>query len=561
MKKIIPIGFLVLIVAAGGGLYSVWNNHAEEAKQNVTAALAQLNGENGKLEYEAITTSGFPTALNIAIVNPHFSLQTSKLITKFSPPESLANKQIPEIIQDYKLDGNIVVSVNALSNNYKIITTGNWSGTDTIAGKTTAIASISTGETVCELNLKNSTKGPSDLWNLNAIGEDKENFAQNFRKFSCETPSNNWVSGDNKEVIFSSAGNIISITNEPSGDLVNINFYLKFSDYEITKAGDDIVSSYMQAFGQPQPYTFSSFGKNNAEIDIAYSGSKDWANAKENIKTKPMPLDIKVKKFEVSNNSGATSFSFSANHILKDGIRDAAISYKIESKVTDLYRDYLNTSIANLLKTPEYEKLINPEIKEKIAALSSGELDSLAISVIPDFASLGKMVIGIDLTYHGDDSFTDSELTMPSFELSATPYGITAKGAVKRTKDQMIPSGNLSVSCANCLQMIDDSVAYFERVKSAIATIEPSKVTGLEIDPRTVQAVKNFLLKLAQTKETGEQNPLVFELISNAGAQPTINGKSIAEVSALFQEFIAPTLGNKTAAPASEPALAAPTGK
>jgi hypothetical protein len=521
LKKILA-GFAALLVASIGGFYALWSNNANNTKKEIEQIVTNLNGLNSTVTYDTLIASGFPFELNISIVRPHIMGHIDRLISKDFIENGLHKQALPDWSEDFTLNGNIVLSANLFSNKYKMLVQGNWDGKSSIAGKPVAVSSESIGDSMCELQLQRTpAEMLENLWNFKPFTEAKmdasSGFMENFRSFECTNLGGKLIDSTSKEVIASNSGSNLLIARTPSQDgLSNIHFYVKIVDSEVTKAGDAFFANYTQAFNSnAQPLPLSLSGKQNMEIDISYNGADDWKNPE----AKNLPLDVQISKFIFSSDAGQGNISFHLSNDKKDAVRNASISYKSEVTATDVMRKITAENIANTFRTTT----VKPE-----------ELATIAFSVTPDFTSLGKIVAAIDAKYTGDDNF-NGEATLSSFELSTTPYGLTANGSAKKLAESPAPNGNLSISCNNCIALIDDGAAYAKRVQSAIATFEPQTAAFIDVSPESVQKFKDFLLAIS----TPTDGNLKFDIVSTGTAEPTVNGKNISEIMALFSQQVA----------------------
>lgn len=543
MRKLIILGLVTFVLISISALGITWLNRANAVKKDIADQLAILNTGDSRISYEAITASGFPFSMNISIVKPHFTGRIDKLLENLHMKEALRISTLPEWSEDYTLDGSIDLNVNALSNKFKMVMRGNWAGKGNINGKTVALTSQSAGDSTCSLELKRTSGMFDNLWNFYSLRDNRETFIENFRSFDCVNTGGKMINDETKEVISSYDGMRVYLTRAPQAGGSSIRFYLQVKDVETTKSYDDIYAIYSQAFYPNKPFSLPSvYGKQNIEFDISYNGTEDWKNPE----ARNIPLEIKINKFYISSAVYQTTMNLSLTHELKNDTRNANITFRIETTATELLRTLLKDKLREAADSViSGEAPLSSEIKEKLANLSPEAVDKLILSIIPDFASLGKMVEAIDASYSGTKDFTSSQVNLALFEFSATPYGLTATGSANRDKSNPVPSGNLSISCNNCLKMIDDAIDYFKRVQAAAHIFNSEKSVVTDISPESVQAVKDVLLELSKQGASEDKNNLKFDIINSGAAELTINGRKLSDVMGLFGNRVEPTLKKK----------------
>lgn len=537
MRKIILISFVMIILAAAGAASFVWFNRAAELKKDVAERITSLNTPNGTVSYEAITISGFPMSMNVSIVKPHFTGRIDKMLEDLSTTKSLGIEVPSEWSEDYTLDGSIDLSVNALSDKFTMSVRGAISGKGIINGKNIAINGQSNGDASCVLTIERSGEIFTNLWDFYSLKNDDLSLIKRFRSLNCEGLGGKIVNGDTQELLSNSDGISLHISNIPQKDRFDATFRLSVKDIEVTKAYDGIYAIYTKALTPKQrTSTPSAYGKQNFELDLSYNGTENWTNPE----AMDMPIEIKINKFSISNAAYQANTNLNLTSELKGDVRNANLVYRTELTGTELFRTLFKEQLNSLADTFRTEEDPNIKIiKDKLDAITPESLDMLISSVIPDFATLGKMVAAIDANYSGSKDFSNFQAKLGGLEFSATPYGITATGSAKRDKTRPIPSGNLAISCNNCLKMMDDMLGYFNSVKATVAVFSP--VTVNAIPPEIIQATKDFLLAI-QSETSTDKNNLKFDIISDGAAGLTVNGRNANEVSSLFSKIIMPIL-------------------
>ena len=150
---------------------------------------------------------------------------------------------------------------------------------------------------------------------------------------------------------------------------------------------------------------------------------------------------------------------------------------------------------------------------------------SIVVPAIPHLHPLGTMVQAFDGSFQGKDNLSSGDITLNNLELSATPYGITGKGAAKIV--QPLPSFNVILTCRNCAQLVDDLAAYGIRLQKALVNFDPDTVARLTYEPKQVEGFKSFLKGLVATTDGQNAPDYSYAIIGDGTPNVTVNGKSL----------------------------------
>lgn len=540
MRKVLPIFFLVLLLVAGGAYCISWFVQASEAKKHVEAFVAKINEKQQYLTYESISTGGFPSELHVVIHRPHFTGRIDTLLKELPATRPSQEKwkerfaQIPEWSEDIVLDGHITLGINALSSNYTLLVHGDWTSNSKVGAKPVALMSQSSGDSICRLQLARGGL-VTNMWNFSAITADAEGFFKDFRMFDCIFPNSAIVDATSKAMLMQRSEARVYITSTPAGVQQNVHLSLKTGESEFSETGDAWIHTYAPVIKAFNPYafipTYSKLGKQSAEVDVTFSAPSDWG-------TRPMdaPFEFNVGKYEISSAAYTASANFSLSNSLNGDTRLSRLAFRAESTVNELYdqmfREYIKGFIQEIYATsadPEWAK-----VRPTLDKYTPEQLYAIVYPTIPSFHSLGKMVQALDMSYQGNKNFTAGDTNLATLELSFTPYGITGQGTAKRTPDQMIPTSNIKLACANCLTMIDDAVAYTSRVQQMIVYFDPQSAAAVPIDQALVNGVKNLLSALAVQEPNGT---FTYSLVSDQ-AGISVNGKDMMQLQSLYNEHI-----------------------
>ncbi|MCE2926830.1 MAG: hypothetical protein LW823_04200 [Rickettsiales bacterium] len=533
---IISASLFSLGVIAAGGHYFVWQQHANHAKEQVEAAIAKINADKPMISYASLTTSGYPSRIAVTLENPKFSgrvdewlqavAQAGNTNTLEHQQRKTAIESLPEWITDTSINGRIVLSSNLLADRYAITVSGPLTSTNQIAGFSETSASEPQGDSHCDITV---THKESLFERLQELLKNEPTTMGDFTSIDCNIPATRYVSNSG-EVLTSSNGASLRVNTAAELEQTHkLDVMLMLRDMEVTEAGDKLIEMYMRTLMPEMNYSnrWSIYGKQTTELDFRYSGPKDFRQM-----TKNQPIDIALNKFAIRNDVYQTDFSFLMSNANDKGMQQSKLNFQAKSTFAESYQTILN----DVLKDMSKEILEHPQPNRDLSRFTPENLVEILTPAVPNFASLGTLTQTIDLNYSGNDSFTEGNATLTQLEFSATPYGITGKGNAKLTGGQMMPSGALDLECRQCSLMLDDIAGYTTRLRQALMTIDPSMANDFPVSPETISKLKGFLSALAAQ---GNDASWRFAIISDASTGPSVNGKSIMDVMALYSQHMA----------------------
>ena len=553
MRNVI-IGSICMFLAMVTGAYCIaWYSQATALKNAIEQSLNTLNASQKLITYDALEASGFPTNLYVSIFKPHFHGRVDVLLKSLqpTPPEpNPANPQTPVLAnpfasmpaweEDDVLDGKIIFGVNAMSESFTMSIQGNWLETSKLADKTNTLNHTQSGNTTCVLQLQRGTGMLSTLWNFDLLTRfqtDPASLLKDFRKIDCAQNGNTVIDQSNNATLATSGPLRVYATNTVQTEAHQIRFYLKATDMEITPQGDAMTATYIQSFypGYPYPLNFSIYGKQNAEIDFTFEAPINTDKADGNT-----PVHIALEKLDMTNAVYNHHMTFKLDNHATDNIRTAKIQLNSESNFNEQYDTLVQNNLRGLIQQAYSSN--DPRFSNLQGDLKKYTPDQLYAIIYPalfSFHALGKVTENIDATYQGTTDFTTGTATLANLDLSSSLYGLKANGSAKLA--QKFPQeGNLTISCANCLQMIDDIAAYSQRVQKVVSYFAPEK-TDIAIDANKADGIKRFLSTLTSANKNGtDSTTLTFNIAGSLSSGITINGRNLGEIMSMVGEYLKP---------------------
>ena len=542
MRNVFAISLFVFIVICAGGYGISWYAQAASTKRYIEATIAKINEKQPYITYEAIESSGFPSNVYVSIVRPHFKGRIDELAKVFKDPSQPAPAPMQEWTEDALLNGRITFGINALSDQYSLAISGNWTDTATIGGKTTTTDHQQLSDLNCMIQLRRSSGMFDTLWNFSTLNRDAKALAADFRMLDCNNVGQKALDTTTQEVLSSIGLTRIYITNNPQKDNSQIRFYVKATDAEITTAGQARITAMMNALSPASPFTsnLASYGKQNMDIDFTYYGPPNFDTANKN-----PTVDFALNKLNLSNQIYDYKMSFHLYNAPAGEGRSSTVSLKSETTFSEKQDELIKASAREMIsqfstiKDPNY-----PQTQEFFKKHTPEQAYDIAYSILPNFSSLGKIVLAVDGNFKGSTDMTSGDYVVDTLEMSATPYGITGKGNLKMVATNL-PSGTLQLSCANCLLMIDDMASYNNRIQKFLSYVNPEKygsaTTSYSITPDQLNAVKQFMTLLSAQQDPNDKTTLAY-IINGSGLNVTVNNKSMADIIKIYNEYVRPTL-------------------
>ena len=519
MRKPISVGIIVFLLVFVCGITFAWFIEANHIKKKVAEHIETLNNSPVRISYEDLSVSGFPTDILVTIKNPRLTGRMDLLI----PPMEGSATPPAEWMEDMTLNGDIQISATALSNEYRIQWSGPWQNNSTIGGTSIALAQ-SNNLAFCSIKLAD-TGG----W----LAKPESFHIDQLEWISCSSGEFSIQDQKSGTMLMRSGSGQFYVSQEIKDNNRGFRVYLKFSDVETLPEGDAIFDVYANALGDWYPYAgiqTSLYGKQNGEIDILYEGPLAWTNTD----IKKTPFSLRTNRFALTNNAYTSNILLDVRNEPSATLHRSHMALKMEGTNNENYdkimQQMLYHSIVNLYKT-------QPLAYPALARFDAGSLYTTVAPALPNFQSLGNIILDINTSYQGDSNFTEGNITLGAFEASATPYGITAKGMGSLSKKTPIPAINIQLTCRNCLHLIDDLFNYASRLQKVAEAFGEDAQAMPPIDPQMPGRIKSLATAIAAPSG----NDFTYTINSDATGTATINGKTLLDIMALYQQSAAPT--------------------
>ena len=529
MRKILIVSIVVFAVVAAASVAITWFLQASALRGNLERAIADVNAQQTYITYDAIETSGFPSEMKVTLLRPRFTGRADQLLAAMRPAGSAPT---PEWSEDIALDGAITLGINTLSSRYTLTARGNWESRGAVGGQPVHLASQSPINISCVLEIGGNEGMFGALWNFGVIAQQPD-LLSNLRRLDCTSPGYSIADADSKTVLFASGPQRVSITSQPTGDQTQARFFAKSENAEVTAAGDAVADAYMNALaaGYPLSTRPSDYGKQTMEMDVSYSGPITFPS--DPVKA---PVDINISKLDIANQIYNSSNAFHFAHALRENNHDVKLTLRSESSFTEAYDAMLQETIKRFIANATVQP---GPMQASMQKHTPEEWQAVLSPALPNFHSLGKTALRLDMDLHADQSLTAGDLALSTLEISAAPYGITGSGTAKLLTGQILPAANVTLICANCLRLVDDVTAYWNRANKALSELRDASSPPQPIDPKLVEGWKMLLSALAETTAE-DKTTFRFAFISDGASNMTLNGKRPDEVMKLYNQYAAP---------------------
>ncbi|MDX1975439.1 MAG: hypothetical protein SFT92_07160 [Rickettsiales bacterium] len=542
MRSAILIGLAVFCVVSLSAMCIMWFSQAALAKKHIENVIAAINTPNPILTYDAIETSGFPTRLDINIVKPRINGRLDQWLMATQQPTMPA---AGEWLENITFNGDIRISVNALSNEYLFSFPYNWTSTPQIKQHKLSFASQANSDAVCLVQFDNSFAFLKTLWNVESLLEQKWQY---IRTFDCALPEDRYVDLATNKLLYSSKGGRLYITQAPHGDLNNLRVYFKLQDMEVTPEGDALFSHYTQLVSNT-PSRLAAYGVQNVETDFSYAGPRDVSTL-----TKDSNVEIHLNKFTYSSALASYDAALQFSNYIDSTVHRGKLKLDAHAAFSLAYQTLLQQMARQVVDQLYAAPSTAPAtMQAALQTYSADEFFGYLRPSIPDLYSLGALTQSIDLSYEGTPALNAGKANLSQFEFSATPYGVTANGTAALQANQLFPESDLTITCNNCFRLIDDIANYGERLHGTLSKLSPAEAALFHITPAYAQGMKSFLSAIATpSTENQAKNQLVFTIKSQPSGV-SVSGKSLDEVMGLYSQHLAPYAKPADALPALTP--------
>lgn len=537
MRNAILLGFLAFIITAAGVWCISWYTQASHTKKMVEQHIAQINGKQLLIAYDSLETTGFPTHMTLVMQNPRFSGRIDQLLQEQPELKTILglHETLPDWQENIALSGDIRLTVNALSNQYQLLTQGVWSHKPVVNGTPIYSVNSSPASNICTVELSHiSLLGT--LWSFNPSGNLNDQLAE-LRSVDCHASPYQLIDTASNNIVMQSGARRLFFKNEPNGDQHDIRLYFKQADMEITPRGEALFMAYAGPLVQ-SAYSFKSLfgahGTQNAEFDLTYKGPLTGGNP--SIST---PLEINLSTAAFSNDLYSMKGHFFISNKPQGNRQDVTINTRFESSYSEAYDTYMRQMLREFVDRPALPaEPAGEAFAAALQAYSPDENYALLEPLLPTLHAQGILVQSLRASYSGQSDLTTGDMNLADLTLSNSLYGITMNGAAARSADSPLPQANITLYCTNCPQMAEDIMSYAGRLNNVMRTYS-SEPPAFSITPQGIEGAKRFLYVLsggtAEEKQRGNFN---YVLVSDKTGNLTVNKRNIMEVLALYREYV-----------------------
>jgi hypothetical protein len=540
---------VVFCVLLFSGLGISWSTQSKKLKQALTEHIETLNNGVPYITYEKLETSGFPWNVYLSITDLRFTgrldVFLSKMLVEGDP------KKFKELFPDMRVwnedlmfEGKITLGVNALSDRYSLKLDGTLKNSTFVDNNLINHHVKMDAPVTCSLELKRKRSFLASLWDITVLGNvEPRDFAEDLKELNCSFPPAQVYDSEKNEVMASKGNSQFSIVQNLDGNKRSTRLYVKSDNIEVTPLGDSILHFYTQIVEGPEalPPRLTDAGKQNAELDFSYEGPADL----KDLTTEAM--DVSLNKAYVESNQGLSNMTFRYTVVPDGDTRDVNLLYGFQLLPKPGFDDMLKN------RANDYLHYIYTRADPKLAAvqksLSKYEEEAaydIIVPAIPNMEPLGAITQQLSLNYKGTNQLKTGELTLNQLEVGFTPYGIQAQGSLRLSEDQL-PDPDFNVTCRNCTQMLNDGVAYVNRLHNSLAKFDAQTAAPLLIDPFQFNGFKEFLTKIARVNAAAPDDLNYMISGDSITGEISINGRPLSELETLYSQLVSQP------APAAQP--------
>ncbi len=521
LRRPLLISTLLIAGAAAGGHYYLWQQQAKHFSKTAEQTVQQLAAQGVAISYDAMRISGYPLAVELVLENPRASGRIDSLLEKFAPAEAAASGgAMPQWQHESRLSGELKLRSNLLADRFTATLSGAITSMNDIGGQKDSSISKPSGDSTCDLALKHAQPLASSLL-LMARSEALP--APAFESIRCEFPASSYSDTNSGEMLSAFQGLSLRAQTSLSDNAArDIDVFFNVKEAEVSKAGDKLVDLYLRALAPQSTYSagWSAYGKQTTTIDFSARGLREKHSLKD-------PFTIDLRQFQMHNDAYDITISAAISHSLENSAQNSRLMLNANSRFTPAYQAMLDEAMREVARG----MLQQSTPTDNLSQIDEASLYDMLRLAVPDLASLGTLTQAIDVSYQGKEGWMDGTAKLARFELSATPYGITGTGEGTTAPGQMAPVGSLTLDCRQCHQLIDDAAAYSMRLSGVLALLEPGAAPLPTLSPKQLEGLKAFLAALAPAEQDGLQR---FLITSNQQGMPSINGKNMMDVLALY---------------------------
>ncbi len=550
MKKFVPLALLGFVLMAVSAWCLGWWMQARNVKQTLQTALGSLPPEFGSITADTITVSGFPNRMVVTITNPHVSLELQPMLTTLhkrtmaaagNSAGVLTAPTYPTGTLTHALSGNITLSMNALADELSLTYAGNDATTLTQPSGNVSLVTEYNAPLTCRIRLE-PTLGSvfQTMWDIQAVLA-HETISERLREINCQIPGGITTDNTTSQIAASLAASHLILTNQPAADRINTHIDASIKDYEVLPTGDSAYNALRRAFTPEQqtyiPLSLSLYGKQSIALKTTVNGPKnvDSWNGKA--------YRVDIPQFSFSNAAGVSNGMLLLAVTPNSTAQQGEFSLNVTSEFAAAQTAVARMSLAQFLS----EAMKHDEFAAAYAGSNPEHVEEAFFEALPNITALGTLTQKIRLGFSMDSSKNEGSLNVAELELSTRDYGLSANGQASTGNGNVVPAIDATVTCRNCLPMVDVLAAYMARVEQALTSVSTAPSLMFHLQPEDVAGAKGLLGAIG-TPSASNPADLQFVIKSNASAM-SINNKGLPELMQLVNLYFTPAEATSQSAP------------
>lgn len=541
MKKILSLALLMFVMTLLAAWSIGWFVQARNVKNQIEAQMASFPAEYGVLRPGDIDVGGFPLNMTVTLRNPSATLNMRPFLSHMrkrvmamrgNSAGVLIAVDYPESTLNFRLDGDISFSLNALSDRLGLELAGT-ATTELLQGKDKTIFSTQYNpDTKCHVRLARSVStAANELWNAEYLLASDDWFEE-IREYRCALPAHVTTDPISGAILASTGASQVFLSHTPVGEQYHSIVNIQLKELEVTPAGDAVFNRIRQATTPAgisyMPVAMSLYGKQSLVVE-ANSDTPEPFKAKA-----AKPYRYEITRLEFTNSASAIQGNMMLASRPKEGKQQGDFSLTLNSHFTpaqsELARIGVHEFVSNALQ--------NPEFAARHQGAAQAVLEEAAYNALPDISKLGRLTQRVRGVFTVDPATEERSFTITDLELSAQDFGINASAAGAAGKNQFIPSVNANIICRNCLAMIETMGGYMTRLETAAVLFTAPNSGIFILQPAEIDGLKNLLSAIGKPSPS---QPANLEFVIRSGPSGMdINGKPLSELLALMQQYLAP---------------------
>lgn len=494
--KILGVLVGLVMAAAIGGHYVLWQQHSEALALGMEHAIANVNNKKGnehiRFSYDSKSEGGYPLQATISYVNPVLTIDS-----EFYETSDFDEMPSTSFFTKLALDGEMVIRSQYLQNRTAAEFEGVLSAVGEEYEKPAEYTMSWDGASSCAVTLADSPISFITQEHQLDSADTFEDYLRAIATLDCESNNVNIHDVIAKKDVATWDKQSIKLTSAPStlpdNHVVGMDFVMKDAEFFTDQSAmieefrmmyepltDKQRSYYELAIKHPLPLLDNT---HSGKQDIIFKGSYDGVLEEDELEEYDFSTKLNIEQFTVNNALYSITLPANIKYQSDSGKTVLDVSHKGSIEYKPLYDELAAKTvdaIMAIIHSPDLK--VNDDMRAQLAEIDRDTVSAL----IPPMVELGAFKTFA--SFRGSE--VDGSVIIENAGFENNSYGVSIKGEGNTYQNK----ADATIICRNCADMLRGMMGYANHLQQVVSVLDVP-MSGIAIDENVQDAIIALLQK------------------------------------------------------------------